>query len=408
MSRRPRGPVERRLFWWMFGLSVVPSLLILAVAATLLTRSLEWAGTLGPWTEVAETGTELIDRSTAAAPADSALVAAAEAHRERLSESLTLARRWSFLGERLRAVLPWLIAGIALTLAAIALLLSRRLSKQVSRPVRDLVDWTRRLASEEPLPPAGPRERREAREFVKLRASFRAAEDALRGARGRAIEAERVRVWGEMARRVAHEMKNALTPLRLAVHRLAREGESARVESLEVVDHETRRLEELAGRFASLGRPPEGLTSEVDLAELLDSLLRSDVPADVDTTLHADGAPRIEAHYEEIARALRNVIRNAVEAMDGIATRRAIDVVVQQSGSEAEVRVSDRGRGLPDGDPELLFAPDFTTKSRGTGLGLALVRQAVRAHGGDVRALRREGGGATFVVRLPVDPMLED
>lgn len=410
MRRSPT--VERRLFRWLFALSLAPALVVLTAAALLLLQSLDWAGTLGPWAEVASSGTTLIERATEAAPADSAVAAAARLHREQLSSSLTLARRWAFLGDRTASLLPLLALALAAVLALVAWRVSRRLARELARPVHELVDWTDRLAREQPMPAPSPGEAREPREFQVLRGAFREASAQLGLARRRALEAERVKVWGEMARRVAHEMKNALTPLRLAVHRLNRSGASGDArEPLEVMDEETRRLEDLAARFASLGRPPSGPTSQLDLRELVQSLLRSDIPPGVQAGLNAEQVPMVEGYYEEIARTLRNLIRNAVEAMDGLEVERRIDVVIRSvPGKErgahdaVEVRVADRGRGFAESEAEAMFEPDYTTKSRGTGLGLALARQTVRAHGGAIHARLRDGGGAEFVVRLPVRP----
>lgn len=412
MNRSPS--VERKLFRWMFGLSVVPALVVLLLSTSLLLRTLHWAGTLGPWSEVASSGADLVERSVAAAPTDTALIGAAMRHRDQLSSSLTLARRWAFVGDRVATLLPFIVLILAGLLAAAAWWVSRRMARQLAQPVRDLVRWTALLAEETPLPEAGAAEAREAAEFQALRQAFRAADAGLRGARRRAVEAERVRVWGEMARRVAHEMKNALTPLRLALHGMRRGG-VVEEEPVRVIDEETRRLEELAGSFASLGRPPSGPTSEIDVAEMMQSLLRSDVPEDVEPRLEAAEVPLVEAHYDEVSRAVRNLIRNAVEAMEGMPAPRPLDVAVAAAvlppgptGAPVpavEVRVGDRGHGLEPGAERLVFEPDFTTKSNGTGLGLALARQTIEAHGGVIEARRREGGGAEFVVRLPVRPI---
>ncbi|HEY8375188.1 MAG TPA: HAMP domain-containing sensor histidine kinase, partial [Nannocystis sp.] len=100
-------------------------------------------------------------------------------------------------------------------------------------------------------------------------------------------------------------------------------------------------------------------------------------------------------------RAFRNLIRNAVEAMEGSERPRRIDVGIRVTDGKLVVAIGDSGSGLPEGAGDRIFEPDYTTKSRGTGLGLALVRQAVAAHGGEVLARNRPGGGAEFVVRLP-------
>ncbi len=400
-----RQGLERRLFGWMLALALAPALFLVMVGVWLWVGSLDWVGTLGPWDRVAESGRLVFDAAAPAAESDSALAAALARHREELSASLRLARRWAFLERRLASMVPGLALGLALVIAGLALAASRRVARGLARPIGELAEWAGRLAREEPLPEPSVNEAREVAEVRALRAAFRRAESELADARRRALSAERVRIWGEMARRVAHEMKNPLTPLRLAAHRLARsQGESPDWEEpVAVIMEETERLEELAKQFAALGRPPAGPTSAVDIRELMTGLLATDVPPGVAATLEADDdLPLVDGHYEALLRAFRNLIRNAVESMEGSDRPRRVDVVVRASDGHVVVSVGDAGPGLPEGVEARLFEPDYTTKSRGTGLGLALVRQAVVAHGGEVRARSREEGGAEFVVRLPI------
>ncbi|HEX7091727.1 MAG TPA: ATP-binding protein [Longimicrobiales bacterium] len=424
-----RRSLERRLFGWLLTFALVPALLVLALATWVWTGSLDRVATLGPWTTIAESGRIVLDAAQNAAARDSALAAALEQHRDHLSASLVLARRWAFLSDRLAAALPFLALGLAAVLAALALAGSRRLARDLARPIRELVDWTERLAREEPLPPRTPGEPLATREVQALRDALRSASAELAAARRRALEAARVRAWGEMARRVAHEMKNPLTPLRIAAHRLsaALGADPELRDSLQVLEEETERLEELARQFAALGRPPEGPASPVDLHELLAALLASDVPPGIETRIDAAGdLPLVEANYDALLRAFRNLIRNAVEALETRDGDRRIEVrlsaeAVPHRGTDparagtrggrsdgaatapgwVEVVVADNGPGLPPGAEERVFDPDFTTRARGTGLGLPIVRQIVRAHGGEVTGATRPGGGAAFTVRLP-------
>ena len=402
-----RHSLERRLFGWMLALALVPALALVLVGAWLWAGSLEWVGTLGPWDRVAESGRVVFEVADSVAPLDSALVEALGRHREELSASLRLARRWEFIGARVASLVPVIAMVLALVLAWAALVASRRVARGLARPIGELVGWAGMIAREEPLPAAAPTEGREVVEVRALRAAFRRAETELAAARSRALEAERIRIWGEMARRVAHEMKNPLTPLRLAAHRLARspEGGSDWEEPLMVIAEETDRLEELARQFAAVGRPPEGPTSAVDMRELLAGLLETDVSPGVEVVLEADPElPLVEGHYEALVRAFRNLVRNAVEAMEGSDAPRRIRVCLTAMTAPetgVEVTIADTGPGVPEDVRERIFEPDFTTKSRGTGLGLTLVRQAVAAHGGTVTARARPEGGAEFVVRLP-------
>lgn len=401
-----RHSLERRLFGWLLALALVPPLVVLIIALTIGAGSLGWMGTLGPWDRVGESGRTLFEAAAPAATQDSVLGAALEQHRRELSESLVQARRWSFLGERVATTLPIAVAISALLLALIALWISRRLARQLARPVRDLVQMTQLLAAGEPLPAGNPPHRRDVREMRVLRDALRTAAARIEEARLRALETERVRAWGEMARRVAHEMKNPLTPLRLATHRLRRAAVEAPQldEPIEVIEQETARLEELARSFAVLGRPPEGPPSDIDIGELLQALANSDIPPGVTARVDVEPAlPSVRGYYDPLLRALRNLLRNAVEAVQARhgTTGGSIELSARRSGEDVEIVVTDDGKGVPAEALEHIFEADYTLKAGGTGLGLAVVRQAVAAHGGQVRARERRGGGATFIVRLP-------
>jgi two-component system, NtrC family, nitrogen regulation sensor histidine kinase NtrY len=435
--------LERRLFGWMLLVTLLPVFSLLLGGYVIGAQSLQWVGTLGPWDQVAESGRALVDAAADAATEDPELARALERHRQELSSSVLLARRWAFIGERLAMALPAISLSLAAILAALALWVGRRIAVQLSRPIRELAGWADILARGEPLPGAAASEADEVREVRALRDAMRSASVQLAEGRARALEAERVRAWGEMARRVAHEMKNPLTPLRLAAHRLARhpDAETSLREPLEVIEEEVGRLDELARQFAVLGRPSAGRASDIDLRELLESLLQSDVPPGIETRLRVDaGVGLVRAHYDALQRAFRNLIRNAVEAMQdtgraaaeagvegiaagaaagaaadaepvaagagrdpGVQRRATLSVTIDRQGDGVRITIADTGRGIPAGLEDRLFEPDFTLKAGGTGLGLAVVRQAVAAHGGWVQARSGRGGGAEFVVHLPAD-----
>jgi signal transduction histidine kinase len=294
------------------------------------------------------------------------------------------------------------LAAIILALGALVLYASVRvggyLARQLSRPIDELVRWTGYIRREEPLPPDEPQGG--APEFADLRLALRQMATGLSEARGRALEAERLRAFREVARRVAHEMKNPLTPIRFAVSALERSATPAQRETLEVLRTESERLELLAREFTEMGRLPEGPAAEVDLGELLTELARTSLPQGVRATLDLDaGTPRIQGHYEPLRRAVSNLLRNAAEALGGEGVVELRTRPLAEGG--AELAVADHGPGVP---PELrprLFDPYVTSKAGGTGLGLALVRQTIEAHGGQIRCEDTPGGGATFVVTLP-------
>ena len=168
--------------------------------------------------------------------------------------------------------------GIAVFLLGAAALyasvrLGGHLSRQLSRPIEELIGWTGHIRRMEPLPPDRPR--RGAPEFAALRTALREMATALDRGRAEEIEAERLRAFRETARRVAHEMQNPLTPIRLAVAQLSRSPSPSTRDAIEVLTAESERLEHLAREFTEFGRLPEGPAAAVDLCELLEELARS-------------------------------------------------------------------------------------------------------------------------------------
>jgi signal transduction histidine kinase len=225
----------------------------------------------------------------------------------------------------------------------------------------------------------------------------------LEATRARALEAERVRASVALARGVAHELKNTLTPLKLAVRTLQQTPQlgAAGRESLEVIEAESQRLDALARAFSQFGRPPEGPPSEIDISELLDHLARTHLPPQVERRFHGNpDTPSVNGYYEPLSRAFANLLLNAAEALGDAGG--SVEIVVDHTPEgEVEIRISDTGPGLPADSADRIWDPDFTTKARGTGLGLSLVRQTIHAHGGRISAADRGGGGAEFRVHLP-------
>lgn len=401
--RRRRISFATRLFLVLFLLSALPSAALLGLATWGLRDYVELARAAGPWSRIGDTGRELL-ATIDSVGADSAVAAVAAEHETELSRSVGLARRWDLIARRLAAALPWVALVLGLSLAIVAAWSARQLARGFSRPLNEMVDWAELLAAERSLPAPGAREVREPPEFSTLRAAFRQAAERLAAGRRQALEAERLRAASEMSRRVAHEIKNPLTPLTLAVrqarHFVARGKHEALNEPLQVIADEAARLDEMARTFAQLGRLPEGPTSEIDLEEMLRSLLTSDLPEAIHGRVDAsEGVPRIRGHLEALNRAFRNLLGNAVEALDGQADGR-IEVTLAYREDTVEIVIADNGPGVPPETAARIWDPDFTTKRRGTGLGLALVRQTVRAHGGEVE-LRNGEEGACFVIRLP-------
>jgi signal transduction histidine kinase len=394
-----RGSFERRLLVVLVVISLVPSLLLLAIGTVLLWQALQIHASPVAWVQLRQSGRELLD--LADRTGNPALTRAAAEHRRSLDFALHQSRLWDYLDSRLLQVIPLLALALAAFLVWLAFRSARGIARELARPIDELVGWAGRVAREEPLPARASGEE-EVGDFAVLRDAMRSMAAELAASRARALEEERGRAWVGMARGVAHELKNTLTPLRLAVRTLDRQtqGLASARESLEVVAAESLRLEELARSFAQFGHLPEGPTSEIDLSELLDYLLRTHLPPGVDFRLRAPvDLPRLHGHHDALARAFANLLLNAAEAM--AETGGTVTVKLSTQGDAVEVRVLDTGPGIPEENLDRIWAPDFTTRSRGTGLGLALVRQTILAHGGAIRARNRPEGGAEFRVLLP-------
>jgi signal transduction histidine kinase len=271
------------------------------------------------------------------------------------------------------------------------------LSRQLSRPIEELIGWTGHIRRMEPLPPDRPR--RGAPEFAALRTALREMAGVLERARAQEIEAERLRAFRETARRVAHEMKNPLTPIRLAIAQLSRSAGAEQREPMDVLAVESDRLEQLAREFTEFGRLPEGPAAPVDFTELLAELTRTSLPGTMNARLELDPrTPVIPGHYDPLRRAFSNILRNAAEACHGQGDLEII--AAPEDGGGVRIEIRDHGPGVPATMAERIFDPYSTGKPGGTGLGLALVKQTIEMHGGSIRVTETPGGGATFVVRM--------
>jgi two-component system nitrogen regulation sensor histidine kinase NtrY len=288
-----------------------------------------------------------------------------------------------------------LLLGSAVVYASIRL--GGHLSRQLSRPIEEMIGWTGNIRRMEPLPP--DRLRRGAPEFAALRTALREMATALERARVQEIEAERLRAFRETARRVAHEMKNPLTPMRLAVAQLAKSGGAEQREAIDVLVAETARLEQLAREFTEFGRLPEGPAAPVDFTELLSDLAHSSLPGSMSARLSfAADTPILLGHYDPLRRAFSNLLRNAVEACQ---ERGELEITTApDNGGGICIEIRDHGPGVAPELASRIFDPYYTGKAGGTGLGLALVKQTIDMHGGTIALIGTPGGGATFQVRM--------
>ncbi len=220
------------------------------------------------------------------------------------------------------------------------------------------------------------------------------------------MQAQKLAAWNEAARRIAHEIKNPLTPIQLSAERIARKFRNDDPDTPQAIEQGTRTIVEEVGQlkrmvdeFARFARMPAIHLRHAQLAEILQqaATLYQDVKPGV--TIAVDVATDIELLMdpEQIRRAVGNLLKNAVEATEGgeirVSARRAPHRVV--------IEVADPGRGVPDTDKDKLFLPYFSTKGRGTGLGLAIVHRIVRDHDGQIHVHDNHPKGTRFEIELP-------
>jgi len=416
-----------RLFFILLSFALIPSI-VLILSGGITSWALNLVGATEAWDSVAASGTRAVSAARTA-PLTASQHQALRQVDSSLAANALQARRARYV-YRQYAVLAF--GGAVFSFIILAVLASRiagHLSRNMSRPLQELVGWTERIGRAEPIPEGPPR--KGAPEFELLRQRMRDMSRELEMGRTRAIEAERAAALRETARQVAHELKNPLTPIRFAVERLRRELPSLSpqlAETVEVLDVESRRLEAMARSFSQFGRLPEGPQAAIDVGELVRYTARSTVPTDISLAVDVDDAtPMILGHHDALARALSNVILNAVDACRTAPTGRDAQITVrvrpytselatrengngdrQNDEKGVEIAVADSGCGIPKEQLGRIWEPYVTSKPGGTGLGLAIARQTVLAHRGSVGAESPPGGGTTIRFLLPVNDRIEE
>ena len=227
------------------------------------------------------------------------------------------------------------------------------------------------------------------------------------------MQTERVAAWRELARRLAHELKNPLFPLQLTVENLVRAREQSPEQFEEVFSEssatllaEIANLKTIISRFSEFSKMPQPHFQPVDLnaamqdvARLFKAQMSSGEHKSIDCKLELgrDVGP-VAADPELLHRALSNLVLNAMDAMPQGGT---LTLRTRQDTDRVFAEISDTGTGLTPEECERLFTPYYTSKSHGTGLGLAIVQSVVTDHGGKISVRSQAGGGTTFVIELP-------
>ncbi len=296
-------------------------------------------------------------------------------------------------------------------LAALAVVFSQSAAAAVFAPLSALADGIRLVDRGERRVPNLSKPGDESGQLV---AEFNAMLERLERSRGDELRNERMGAWRDIARRLAHELRNPLTPIRLSAERVLKRWTSGDRDldgilgkSMVAIIQETANMEILLSEFRDFARLPEPQKDWVELKELVDEavhLYSTPWPRLRVDASQVDAGLRIRADRGQIKQVLRNLISNAADATggEGSITIRS-DLVKTEESRYCRLQVADDGRGIPAGSRDRVFSPYFSTKPDGTGLGLAIVDHIIASHGGSVRFDSAEGVGTTFYLDLPAE-----
>ena len=309
-------------------------------------------------------------------------------------------------------------SSVLLAVIACALTVGLLVSRRLTRRVAVLADAARKVGAGD-LTVEVPSDRGD--EVGELVRAFNAMVRDIRSSRDRIEYLQRMAAWQEMARRLAHEIKNPLTPIQLAVQDLHEryQGEDARFrrrlgDARDIVEEEVRTLRRLVTEFSDFARLPVPELERADLAAFAAEACRTFEPAAMLPSGALVAPPTLATRLPSapvwvaidrglLRKALDNLVRNAVQALAeaGLSNACVVVAVEPRSDGGATLEVRDNGRGVPEGERERVFDAYFTTKSEGTGLGLAITKKIVLEHGGTVECTAAPEGGAAFRVTLP-------
>jgi nitrogen fixation/metabolism regulation signal transduction histidine kinase len=321
---------------------------------------------------------------------------------DRLRLYLTVSRRWIWIS-------TFLLAGLVL---GVALIVAQLMASTLTRPISGLVVAMEQVGRGEPAPvlpvAGGPEMAYLVRSFNRMAGELDRSRRALR-------RAERLAAWQDLARKVAHEINNPLTPIQFALHRLkqelgtapegiAAERQARASEALDAILGEVETLRHVAGEFSRLGKLPTPELQPVDLGPLLQETAELYRTPGIEVTLDLPPElPAVDADPRLIRMVLVNLLKNAVEAMPGGGSIAIRGRPIQNGNRQSvEIQVADSGPGIPPDLQDRIGEPYVSAKRGGSGLGIAVALKILDDHGAAFELSNRPEGGALARITLPI------
>lgn len=288
----------------------------------------------------------------------------------------------------------------------ISLWISSLIAREITEPIQRLVNGTREVAQGnldyQVKIPGGDEVGILSESFNQMTIRLKQYADELK-------QAEKSAAWKEIAQKLAHEIKNPLTPIQLSAERLKRryymnrEGyEQILDDCTNVIIDEVERLRRLLDEFSQFARMPVINLLPSNINDIIDESIRlyGELPENIKLNKnYTETLPQILIDPDQMIRAFFNIIKNAIEAMQNGGN---LLVTTKEMGEYIEIEISDTGIGIHKELMKNLFTPHFSTKRGGAGLGLAIVKKIIVDHGGDISVRSKEGEGTTFTIKIPI------
>ncbi len=283
----------------------------------------------------------------------------------------------------------------------LVILISTILANQISRPIRNLTDATRLVAEGNLNISVDEKNRGEIQELIN---GFNSMVKELKIKQLELAEMERETAWKDMAKQVAHEIKNPLTPMKLSVQQLmaAHADNSPKFNSIfekvtNTIIHQIDTLKNIASEFSAFARMPKLKLVDVDIIKILFDTKILFTNEEVDIQIESDYREYVVCNdFDQLLRTMINLVRNSIQAK---ATR--VDITLREIGDEYEITISDNGIGIDEKFMKKIFDLNFTTKIEGMGIGLNVAKRFIESVRGKIEVSKSSGNGTTIVIVLP-------